>query len=88
VIAGYGFGGLIWIPVQTSFVNPNNIKVGYILTAKNIGLDYPYIYITHSRMGSARNNKSIKVYFLGLQCTTANLQLTILNILLKTVNST
>ncbi|XP_023334431.1 uncharacterized protein LOC111705948 isoform X2 [Eurytemora carolleeae] len=26
VLSGYGFGSLIWIPVQTSFVNPDNIK--------------------------------------------------------------
>jgi hypothetical protein len=26
VVSGYGFGALIWIPVQTSFVNPKNIK--------------------------------------------------------------
>ncbi|XP_023338101.1 uncharacterized protein LOC111708833 [Eurytemora carolleeae] len=26
VIAGYGFGAVVWIPLQTSFVNPENIK--------------------------------------------------------------
>jgi hypothetical protein len=26
VLSGYGFGAFIWIPVQTSFVNPDNIK--------------------------------------------------------------
>ena len=24
VVAGYGFGGAIWIPLETVFVNPNN----------------------------------------------------------------
>ena len=25
VVAGYGFGGAIWIPLETAFVNPDNI---------------------------------------------------------------
>ena len=24
-VAGYGFGAAIWIPIETAFVNPNNI---------------------------------------------------------------
>ena len=24
-VAGYGFGGAIWIPLETAFVNPNNV---------------------------------------------------------------
>ena len=26
VVSGYGFGSLIWIPVETAFVNPDNVK--------------------------------------------------------------
>ena len=29
VLSGYGFGSLIWIPLQTSFVNPDNIPAEY-----------------------------------------------------------
>ena len=25
VVAGYGFGGAIWVPLETAFVNPDNI---------------------------------------------------------------
>ena len=27
VIAGCGLGGVVWNPVETAFVNPNNIPV-------------------------------------------------------------
>ena len=26
VVSGYGFGSLVWIPAETAFVNPDNIK--------------------------------------------------------------
>ena len=26
VVSGYGFGSLVWIPAETAFVNPGNIK--------------------------------------------------------------
>ena len=26
VISGYGFGSLFWVPIQTVFVNPHNVK--------------------------------------------------------------
>ena len=26
VVSGYGFGSLVWIPLQTAFVNPHNIN--------------------------------------------------------------
>ena len=26
VISGYGFGSLFWVPIQTVFVNPNNVQ--------------------------------------------------------------
>ena len=26
VIAGYGFGSMIWVPLQTEFVNPDNVE--------------------------------------------------------------
>ena len=26
VVSGYGFGSLVWIPAETAFVNPENIK--------------------------------------------------------------
>ena len=26
VLSGYGFGSLIWIPAQTAYVNPHNVK--------------------------------------------------------------
>ena len=29
VLSGYGFGSLIWIPLQTSYVNPDNIPAEY-----------------------------------------------------------
>ena len=29
VLSGYGYGSLIWIPLQTSFVNPDNVKAEY-----------------------------------------------------------
>ena len=29
VISGYGYGSLIWIPLQTAFVNPENVKAVY-----------------------------------------------------------
>ncbi len=25
-VAGYGFGAVIWIPLETAFVNPDNIS--------------------------------------------------------------
>ena len=25
-LSGYGFGAAIWIPIETTFVNPNNIQ--------------------------------------------------------------
>ena len=25
-LAGYGFGGVIWNPVETAFVNPDNLS--------------------------------------------------------------
>ena len=25
VLSGYGFGSLIWIPMQTAFINPDNV---------------------------------------------------------------
>ncbi len=27
VVSGYGFGSLVWIPLQTAFVNPHNINI-------------------------------------------------------------
>ena len=27
VVAGYGFGSVIWVPMQTAFVNPDNVAV-------------------------------------------------------------
>ena len=29
VLSGYGYGSLIWIPLQTAFVNPDNVKAEY-----------------------------------------------------------
>ena len=26
VVSGYGFGSLVWIPAQTAFVNPDNLR--------------------------------------------------------------
>ena len=26
VLSGYGFGSLIWIPMQTAFINPDNVN--------------------------------------------------------------
>ena len=26
VVSGYGFGSLFWVPLQTCFVNPDNVK--------------------------------------------------------------
>ena len=26
VVSGYGFGSLVWIPAQTTFVNPDNLR--------------------------------------------------------------
>ena len=26
VLSGYGYGSLIWVPIQTAFVNPDNVK--------------------------------------------------------------
>jgi len=26
VVSGYGFGSLLWVPIQTAFVNPDNVK--------------------------------------------------------------
>ena len=26
VVSGYGFGSLFWVPIQTAFVNPDNVK--------------------------------------------------------------
>ena len=28
VISGYGYGSLIWIPMETAFVNPDNVDPG------------------------------------------------------------
>ena len=28
VVSGYGFGSSLWAPIQTNFVNPNNMKAG------------------------------------------------------------
>ena len=28
VVSGYGFGSLIWIPMETAFVNPDNLAPG------------------------------------------------------------
>jgi MFS family permease len=42
VVSGYGFGSSLWAPIQTGFVNPDNLKAGHvtncsdeILEAKN-----------------------------------------------------
>ena len=34
-IGGYGFGSVIWIPVQTAFVNPHNIPAVAVSNATN-----------------------------------------------------
>ena len=26
-VAGYGFGGVLWNPLETAFVNPENVEV-------------------------------------------------------------
>eukprot|EP00091_Calanus_sinicus_P024411 TRINITY_DN8725_c0_g1_i2.p1 TRINITY_DN8725_c0_g1~~TRINITY_DN8725_c0_g1_i2.p1 ORF type:complete len:287 (-),score=51.23 TRINITY_DN8725_c0_g1_i2:638-1498(-) len=40
VISGYGFGSLFWVPIQTVFVNPQNVKA-------EIDNDCPYIDTDH-----------------------------------------
>merc|ERR1711892_571026 len=39
VIAGYGFGSMIWIPIQTGFVNPDNIDAVIDPNCSYVGTD-------------------------------------------------
>jgi len=39
VLSGYGFGSLIWIPVQTAYVNPNNVKATIDVNCEYIGTE-------------------------------------------------
>lgn len=39
VIAGYGFGSMIWIPIQTAFVNPDNINAEIDPNCSYVGTD-------------------------------------------------
>ena len=40
VVSGYGFGSLFWVPIQTAFVNPNNVKAVIDPNCTFAGTDY------------------------------------------------
>ena len=39
MLSGYGFGSLMWIPIQTGFVNPENRKATIDPGCKYLGTD-------------------------------------------------
>jgi len=40
VVSGYGFGSLFWVPIQTAFVNPDNVKAVVDPNCTFAGTDY------------------------------------------------
>lgn len=41
VLSAYGYGSLIWTPLQTAFVNPNNVKAEYDAQCLNLTQEEP-----------------------------------------------
>ena len=39
VVSGYGFGSIFWVPIQTTFVNPNNVQAEIDHECEYIGTD-------------------------------------------------
>ena len=40
MVSGYGFGSLFWVPIQTAFVNPDNVKAVIDQNCTFAGTDY------------------------------------------------
>ena len=54
VLSGYGYGSLIWVPIQTAFVNPGNSDRHQIQSSSWACSDDCKITIFRQRQGRAR----------------------------------